>query len=127
MAEFTCIVCPVGCKITVEPVEDFLQTGLRISGYRCKRGREYAENEFKAPKRVLTSVVMVKGGRELLPVKTAAPIPKEKIFAAMTEIRQLQVKPGVKVGDIIKENLAQTGVSLVATKNIPDDEDYIPV
>ena len=121
MAEFICIVCPVGCRITVEPVENPLQTSLRINGYGCKRGKEYAKDEFTAPKRVLTSVVLVEGRKELLPVKTVSPIPKEKIFAAMTEIRQFRVKPGVKVGDILLDNLVETGISLVATKSIPDD------
>ena len=122
MAEFTCIVCPVGCRITVEPGGNSLQTSLRISGYGCIRGKEYAKDEFTAPKRVLTTVVVVEGRKELLPVKTASPIPKEKIFTAMAEIRRLRVKPGVEVGDILLENLVQTGVSLVATKNISDDE-----
>jgi CxxC motif-containing protein len=114
MLELTCIVCPVGCRILVEPAGD----EVRISGQGCPKGETYARDEALAPKRVVTSVVTVVGRPGLLPVKTVAPILKEKIWAAMAEIREIRTEAPVKIGQVIREDLAGTGVGLVATKTI---------
>lgn len=114
MAEVTCIICPMGCRITVTDTPE----GTVITGQGCRRGEVYAEAEVTAPKRVVTAVVGLTNRMEVLPVKTAAAIPKDKILAAMAEIRGIEVAPPVKIGQIIRENLAGTGVDLVATKNV---------
>lgn len=114
MPEFTCIVCPVGCHITVT----INQAGINITGQGCRRGEIYALNEAKTPERMLTGIVSVKGRSRPLPVKTATPIPKEKIREVMADIKNTAVNPPVKSGQILKEDLAGTGVKLVATKNI---------
>jgi CxxC motif-containing protein len=114
MAEVTCIICPMGCRITV--TETAGETA--ITGQGCRRGEVYAQAEVTAPKRVVTAVVGLKNRAEVLPVKTAAAIPKDKIFSAMDEIRGIEVTPPVKTGQILRKNLAGTGVALVATKNV---------
>ena len=69
--------------------------------------------------RSVTSTVLVKDGvRRLVPVKTEKEVPKEKIFACMEEIRRLTVKAPVWVGQVVMENIAGTGVALVATRNV---------
>lgn len=114
MPELTCIVCPMGCRIRVET-----EGGeLKVSGAGCRRGEQYVRDETVSPKRMLTSVVAVEGSRQLLPVKTAAPIPKELIFSAMEEIKKIQAPGKIQIGHVVKENLAGTGVALVATKNL---------
>ena len=85
MLELTCIVCPQGCRISVEQKE----SEVLVSGNGCKRGEVYAREEVVAPKRVLTSVVSIKNTKKLLPVKTATAIPKEKIFCAMRELETI--------------------------------------
>ncbi len=114
MPEITCIGCPLGCKIKVETGEK----GFKTTGEGCPRGVAYAKDELTAPKRVLTAVVAVEGREILLPVKTAKAIPKEKLFEAMAEIKQIRVKPPVTIGQIVWENLAGTGVGLVAGKDV---------
>jgi len=139
VTEITCIVCPMGCRIGVESKNGELE----LNGAGCRRGEQYVHDEVTCPKRVLTSVVTVEGSRQLLPVKTAAPIPKELIFTAMEEIKKIQaqgkIKIGIpkeliftameeikkiqaqgkiKIGQVIKENLAGTGVPLVAAKTL---------
>lgn len=114
MPEFTCIVCPMGCRIGVESKNG----ELKFSGAGCRRGEQYVRDETVSPKRMLTSVVAVKGSHKLLPVKTAAPIPKELIFTAMAVIKKIQVQGEIKIGQVIKENIAGSGVALVATKNM---------
>ena len=89
----TCIVCPMGCLLTVTEDAD----GLHVSGNTCPRGEKYAVQEVTLPTRVITSSVKLTGGAlPLCPVKTAAP---------------------VRIGQILVDDLAGTGVALVATAN----------
>lgn len=118
MTELTCILCPIGCRIRVDRDGD----GLKITGYDCPRGLAYAREEMTAPKRILTAVVKGAGGESMIPVKTKTAIPKEKIFPAMEEIKAITVSPPVKIGQVIKENLAGSGVPLVATGTYPVDD-----
>ena len=114
--ELTCIGCPMGCQITVE-----LENGLvsKVSGNSCKIGDNYARKEVVAPMRIVTSTVAVEGSDHLrLSVKTAGDVPKSSIFQVMAEINRAKAKLPVKIGDVILENVAQTGVSVVATKNM---------
>jgi CxxC motif-containing protein len=94
-----CVVCPLGCKLTVE--RDGTD-GYRVSGSRCKRGREYAIEEFTNPTRMLTSTVKMRDSRyRRLPVHSSVPLPKEKIFEAMKIINSAAVRPPVRTGDVI--------------------------
>ena len=107
----TCIICPRGCTLTVEHEEGKVYS---VSGNICPRGVQYATDECTAPKRTLTSTVRCRDG-SLISVKTASQIPKEKIFAAMRQINSTLADNGVKIGDIIIKNVAETGISVVAT------------
>ncbi|NLC53622.1 MAG: DUF1667 domain-containing protein [Firmicutes bacterium] len=118
MTELTCIVCPVGCRIRVERDGN----ELKISGHGCPRGLTYAREEITAPKRILTAVVKVAGSKRMLPVKTKVAIPKAKLFPAMQEIKAITVSSPVTVGQVITDNLAESGVPLVATGTIPGDD-----
>jgi len=113
----TCIVCPIGCTITV--VHDDYDV-IEIEGNNCARGREYARHEAIEPSRTVTTSVLVVGGeRPLASVRTAGSVPKGKIRAVMDEIAKVSVKAPVKVGDVILENVAGTGEKVVATRNVP--------
>ncbi len=114
MAEIICIVCPMGCRIEVTNSE----SGIRTEGQGCKRGEAYAREEILLPRRVLTSVVAVAGRHRPLPVKTAGPIPKSQVMAAMAELREIEVAAPVGMGAVIVENLAGTGVALVAAGKV---------
>jgi len=104
----------MGCRIGVES-----ENGeLKFNGAGCRRGEQYVRDETVSPKRMLTSVVAIKGSHKLLPVKTAAPIPQKLIFTAMAEIKKIQAPGKIQIGQVIKENLAGTGVALVATKTV---------
>ena len=114
--ELICIGCPVGCLITAGRNED---GSLVITGNTCKKGEAYARNEMTAPVRTVTSMIRVRGGCGLVvPVKTAAEIPKEKIDACMEEIKGAVTDAPVKVGDILIENVAGTSVPVIATGNM---------
>ena len=112
-SEMTCIVCPIGCRLSVETAEDGAYV---ISGNECKRGRDYAIQESTCPVRTLTSSVRVVGGkRPVCSCKTAKPVPKTAIPACLKKLHGMRVQAPIRLGDVLCENLAGTGVPLVAT------------
>ncbi len=114
--ELICISCPLGCVVKVKIDDGEIKD---ITGYSCKRGITYAQKEITNPVRIVTSTVKVDGGEKpLVSVKTKQSIPKNKIFDCMDEIRRMVVKAPVEAGDIIIENVAGTGVEVVATKDV---------
>lgn len=114
--ELTCICCPKGCMITVMTDGKNIR---EVKGYTCQRGRAYAEKEVLSPARILTSTVRVRGGvRPLTSVKTKTEIPKDRIRACMQEINGIVAEAPVGIGDVLLEDVAQTGVPIVATKAV---------
>ena len=112
----TCIICPIGCEITVKGEGEKIAS---IEGYTCKRGEAYARSEFTHPTRILTSTAKVVGSDSpLVPLRSSAPIPQELLFACMDEIRKLEVKAPVKRYDVLIENILGTGIDIVATGNV---------
>lgn len=111
----TCINCPIGCQITVEVEGDQV---VQVKGNVCSRGLAYAKQEAVAPRRMVTAVVNVPGRELPLSVKTASPIPKEKIFDCMKAIEAAKIKAPVRMGDIICKDVCSTGVNVVATRDV---------
>lgn len=112
----TCVVCPVGCEITV----DYEGTEVKsVTGNTCKRGDAYARNEIVAPSRTLTTTVRVKGGEmPLVPVKTSKPIPKNMLFEAMKKADAYAADAPVKCGDVLIKDFIEEGTNLVACRDI---------
>ena len=110
----TCIGCPMGCQLTAE-----LQNGavVSVSGNTCKRGEDYARKECVAPMRTVTGTVRLTDGR-ILPVRTAADIPKEKVFDAAAAFNSFHPTPPLAIGDLVIADVCGTGVAVVATKNV---------
>ena len=89
--KLTCIGCPMGCPLTV----------------------------VTNPTRIVTSTVRVSGGSiDMVSVKTKEDIPKGKIFECVKALKGIEVPAPVHIGDVILENVADTGVDIVATKNV---------
>ncbi len=111
--KLTCIICPRGCQLTVSGEKD----NLTVTGYACPRGQVYGVNEVSNPVRTITSIVRVSNKQDcMVSVKTAEPVPKDKIFEIMAIIRNTTVTAPVKIGDVIIDNIC--GTQVVATKNI---------
>ena len=116
VVELTCISCPLGWPLKVET--DSSGKVLKVTGNTCKRGEEYGKKEVTNPTRTVTSTVRLLGGTApVVSVRTQTDIPKEKIFQCMEEIRKAAAEAPVRIGDVILENVAGTGVSVVATTN----------
>lgn len=111
--ELTCINCPLGCNVEVTVEDGEIKD---ISGNNCKRGEIYARNELSNPVRVVTSTARVDGAREyLVSVKTEEAIPKGKILDVMKEINEAHIAAPVKIGDCVIEDVAGTGIRVIAT------------
>ena len=112
--ELTCICCPMGCSLKIEVENNEI---LSVTGNTCKRGDIYARKELTNPTRIVTSTVRVKG-KEMASVKTKTDIPKGKIMDCLKEMKNIEIEAPVHIGQIIIEDVAGTGVPVVATKEI---------
>lgn len=111
-----CINCPKGCRLEVEYSAD---GGWLVEGNQCKRGVAYAIKELTDPVRVLPTTMKIRNGfLHRLPVRTDAALPKEKIFEAMAIINQKTVDAPIHMGDIIIENILDTGVNVIASRSM---------
>ena len=111
-----CIGCPLGCPLTVEMEGNEVKS---VSGNTCPRGDAYAKKELTNPTRIVTSTVRVAGGKlAMVSVKTESDIPKGKIFECVKALKDVEVIAPVKIGDVIVENVAGTGVNIIATTNV---------
>lgn len=115
--DLVCVACPLGCGITV--TLDDSGNVLEVTGNTCKRGDAYARTEVTSPTRMLTTTVRVEGSEHsyVVPVKSSEPIPKGMMMACMEVINKASVKAPVKIGDVIIENILETGVNIIATND----------
>ena len=112
MKEFTCIICPRGCRLQVDD-------NMNVTGNTCPRGKDYAISELTNPVRSITSSIRVRNRDDLLvSVKTSGQIPKGKIFEVMEEINKLSVDAPTRIGDVAKKDILGLGVDILITKNI---------
>ena len=110
--ELTCIVCPRGCRLTIDD-------NLNVTGNSCPRGAQYAKDELTNPKRMITSIVRVKNRENtMVSVKTSTSIPKGKIFDVLKEIAKVGVDAPVHFGDVLIKDVLGTGSDIVATKEV---------
>ena len=116
VCEITCIVCPTGCKVRI--VKEGSKV-IEISGHTCKRGKVYASQEAVAPQRTLTTSVKVTGGDfALVSVKSAAPVPKARLFDLMKVVQKLETAAPIRVGDVVVHDVLGLGIDLVATRAV---------
>ena len=117
---FICIICPIGCNIIVRGEDKAINSTV---GNKCKRGETYASEEFLAPMRIFTSSVKVSGGiSPLVPVRSRSPIPKKLLFRCVEQLRSLELKAPVLLYDIAVPDILGTGVDIVTTTAVIEDE-----
>jgi len=111
---FTCIICPVGCEICVTGINGTIE---KIEGNECKRGITYATDEFLNPKRILTTTVRLEGAKlPVVSVRSDKPLPKDKIFDCMAILKKTKVKAPVAMGQVVVENILETGANIIITR-----------
>jgi CxxC motif-containing protein len=112
-----CITCPKGCTLEVTHEG---QTVLRVKP-GCKRGHDYVKRELVDPRRMVATTVRVRGGiHPLLPVATAAPFPKPRIFELMNALRRIELQAPVAVGQPVLRDALGTGIDILASRDMPE-------
>lgn len=114
-AEYTCIVCPVSCRIAVS------EHGgeLGISGHGCKRGFDFATSEHTAPTRMLTTTMRISGALfPRLPVVSRGEVPKDKLRDCLAEVYGAAVDAPVVCGQVVIADVCGTGVDIVASRTM---------
>ncbi len=113
--EITCILCPLSCTMKVKEENN----KIIISENACKMGELYAIQEIKNPIRILTTTVFVDDGEQiLLPVRSEKGIHKGLILNCIKKLSKIRVKAPIKQKDIIYKNILETGVNIIASRDI---------
>ena len=113
---FTCIICPNGCEVEAEYEGTEV---LSVSGNLCPKGKAYVVQELTDPRRTIASSVRVEGGElPLTSVRLTRPIPKNRIFDAMREIRKIRLQAPVRIGDVAIAGLLGLDCDVIVTKNV---------
>ena len=110
----TCIICPLGCALTVEFDSD--GNVSKVSGNTCPRGKQYAIDECTNPVRTITSTVRCEDG-SVIPVKTNKSVPKGKVFevcVAEDQVEEMQSR--YLVGNIRKDEDEKIWVRVIDDK-----------
>ena len=128
MRELTCIICPIGCLISVEYENGSVPENMKTTGNRCPRGKEYAIEEIFAPKRMVTATCKIENKYMLcpsnaqlpnrIPVKTSKPCPKEMIDDLLTDIYLINISLPVKAGFKPIVNWKNTGIDVVVVRSL---------
>ena len=105
----TCILCPKGCRIRT--VADG-----KVTGNGCPKGEEYALQEQKSPRRVLTTTLKRADG-SLLPVKTSQAVPKEHLLDYMDRLRKITLPDtSLPCGTVVLRDPFGIGVDVVTAQ-----------
>lgn len=116
---YLCIGCPLGCRLEVDEDQE-AHAIVEVRGFSCRRGRDYALQEHTAPQRIVTTTVGIDGARwARLPVRSTIPAPKDKVQAICRALRSVHISAPVTMGDIIASNVLDSGVDIIATRDMP--------
>ncbi len=111
--DFVCILCPRGCRLTAEIAGE----QVSVTGNTCPRGAAYAASEALHPMRTVTATMRVENRKNtMVSVKTASPIPKDKMLELMAVLRKHTVSAPVSMGQVLLPDLY--GTDVVATKEM---------
>ncbi|MCW8859537.1 MAG: DUF1667 domain-containing protein [Deltaproteobacteria bacterium] len=113
----TCIGCPMSCQLKLTAVDGEIHD---ITGYNCKRGEDYARQEYLNPCRMVSTTVACPTGLwPRLPVKTTEAVPKAKVLEVARVLHNVEIEAPVKMGQIILQDVAGTGVTVIASRSLP--------
>lgn len=114
--ETTCIVCPIGCNLKIEK----LNNDIKVTGNLCPRGEAYGKTEITNPSRVITCSVPCK--EKIYFVKTSLPVPKKLMFNVIEEIKKIPPK-NFNEGEVILKNILNTGSDIIVTGSHSPQQD----
>ena len=81
---------------------------------------EEATSNVCEDKDVLTTLVRMKGSNicNVVPVKSSKPISKKLWIECSKALSRIHVGPPIKIGDVVCNNILNTRVDIICTKNI---------
>jgi len=104
-----CILCPNGCRLRYE-------ADGSISGNKCKRGIQYAQQERTDPMRTLTLTVRTQTGK-LVPARTADPVSRARLMEAVAVLQRITLPDrDYTCGEILVDDFF--GTKVIATADI---------
>ena len=106
--EIVCILCPKSCVLQLK--------GDSVTGAGCSRGEEFVYSEISCPKRYITYTIGMEGNPHLrLPVRSTRPVAINKIYGIIREINKNTAPPETVSGQVIIENVGETGADIMST------------
>ncbi|MBQ6489756.1 MAG: DUF1667 domain-containing protein [Solobacterium sp.] len=107
MKKMICIICPNGCELEIDDTE-------RVTGNLCPKGRQFALQELKDPRRsVSTTCRTVFPDLPVVPVRTEQEIPKHLMKDAVRAISEIVIDRHMRIGETVAENILNTGVNVI--------------
>ena len=81
---------------------------------------EETTSNLSEDKEVLTTLVRMKGSNlcNVVPVKSSKPISKKLWIECSKALSRIHVGPPIKIGDVVCNNILNTRVDIICTKNI---------
>lgn len=106
----TCIICPMGCELTISDDADQM-----VTGHHCPRGVRYARDEVTNPKRVYTgSVICLEGVLPVQSFKTEL-MQKSDLPHLKKLLRELKVVAPIHLGDVLYHD---EHLTMIATRTV---------
>jgi CxxC motif-containing protein len=119
MSELVCIVCPIGCRLTIEIKGE---GEISVTGNRCPKGDVYGREEMLSPKRVVTAVVRTDSRTfPYIPVRTDKPLPRALIPELIEDLARQTVRLPAVRGAVLIEDYRGSGVNVVTTRTLPPE------
>ena len=90
-----------------------------VSGNECDKGDKVVGEIMKDKKDILTTLVRIKGAdTNVVSVKSSQPIDKSLFIKCSIALSRIYVGAPVKIGDVVCNNILNTGVNIVCTRNV---------
>lgn len=110
-----CDICNIKCILKITEVNN----DIIIEGNKCEKGITVGQESLNSKKDILVTLVRIKGGKSsILPVKTKEPVDKKLFLEISKALSRVYVSVPVKMGEVICKNILNTGVDIVAGKNV---------
>ena len=103
-----CIMCPRGCELEVTKGKK-----ITVTGNGCPRGVIYGEREVTKPERMITTIKKFED--KTISLKSSKPVPKEKVFEVLKEIKTAKLPKNIEIGKVLISSVAQTDADIVIT------------
>ena len=111
MKELTCIICPNGCSLSIDDE-------LNVTGNLCPRGKQFATNEIKDPRRSITSTCKtIFKDIPVIAVRSDGEVRKDDVIKVIEEINKITIDKRLPIGEIVIKNVINSGVNIILSSN----------